>query len=1423
MSTTDKAYTEMKQLLEKDHESLLSELKDLACNCEITKRKDFENNLLRLAQEIADAKVRNAVYEVLVSLQAIWNQYHPEQKLQEKFQGAFSEGYYKEAEEYYKKLAKQGLDYIGTFEIGEGEIIPISTEEKDMLLQFNRKGLTFYTLQFEELKKLSMPGSLEIIDVYVPSEYRSTDCIEMESRKTSRLTRQMGILIEDKNGKKAIASIDVENIEIITEQFHGLEQHITYLNEELKDVYLLSCFQNHLLLVSENVIYYRKETGEWAKWYTTLNNIITAVESIGDGFWVGHSKGDVFILKNLQFVGNRSAFKGFSESIRNIRISGKCVLISTKNRLIIADNGANPVSESLETRCDIIQSTILNENLLLILHANGLLIARELIQQNISWQINLGNTYEILFTYKQYVYCGKRDGKAVLFDVPPFHTMAKALESKNIHVDSLSIDTDPNAPVKHISDFVGRRELLDDIRETGNAHFLLYGESRIGKTSLLNVLRDTLSDKARCCIIDMEQLLKDVATFEIFMLKFIEKCLSQYFIKLSNFPEKDSSINQTLRAMINKIKGTLNFCIIALDNFFESPDFDQKSKKAFRSFLRTLFIYPDVRLIFTCCSTKKDNIEKYIDRYIQIPDISSHRKVIPKNIFLFSEEEVKNTLRKKISLHQSVVDEVYQYTGRFPHLIRLYDRWKSGTYSIEEQSNIIAQTYSDKIFDYFRDLSLDGRLLIATCLYEKLVSEKISYTTFYEKFPFLNNSLPKDQLVAAITEINNYGTGLSARADKETFLISLSNNTQLFHEASKHISWIKDFKTMYEFTSAPTHERAYNVAHTFTRITQGSLEANKALMQIIEKNKDKFYVCKLTQQGLQALKMPLATFLIIPVNPWRKEIHSDAFQDLIIEFQESCRKAGEPKIFFTILFEIHGTPKEKIKKELEGMDRISVIDTKMMKDIIMADSPQEKATGYIFEQLSIRERSPYTTAGAVPDNLFFGRQMEIALIRGLPENIGIFGIRTIGKTSLLRKLHKTFKAQKVWKVYDMDCSRIESEEALLKNLSEKMEIPFNQISDLDKFRRYITNDAETGNHRYLFLLDEVDRLVDYDLRHDERIFNAFNRLTNETMKNNETAARFILFGFQQMFEQMKNPLSRLYNFMVFMPLKPLDIEGAMTLVTRPIENIRVRWDKNEDAQYLVDNCSRHPLLLQAACHALLTNLDDKKVKRDIIEKTDVDKALTSDEFREICMRFYHEHGEEMGNGEETKIVEKKKKFFKRIIHKDASQTPLMEAPKANEENSVQKRKEFLGDLHRITILATVRLLFEVKKESFSIIDIQSELKNYGIDVSPNMMRNILDQLCLSGNFRLQDESTIISTKELKTTGKITIDNIELTSTHPDSYYWGDDKAIPRFTYEFGVKIFPKLLVAHFGGLDQCKEERKKLVEKGAWKEWLRRY
>lgn len=1402
-------YDELKQIVEDTKfENLLEALKKRARNTNVKKRGEFENALLTLAQKSTDNGIRPVLYETMVSLESIWNTYLPKEYLQGKFWTAIKEEDIESAVLNYKELAKQGLDFIGIFPKKMGKLIPIVAGEEYRLLQYSKEELMFYDLRLEPLPKNFVPESLKIIDVLASSPFQSMESTGLS--ETKETNTEIWILFEEKDGKNSILSMNTKEVDALNADQNLIKQRAIVFDKKKSPARHLSYYKNHLLIVSKNTVYYYEQHGTWEKWYTSEHEI-TAYESTGKGFWVGHSNGDVIILKELDRVGVRDTFKQYSNAVESIRESEGFVLISDKKCLCIADFAGNLILRLKETDSEIIQSVIPDNKHVLIHLANGMLIARELKQGNICRQINLGDIYDILFTCRQYVYCGKKSGEIKLFEIPLFTPMVKALESKNIYVDSQSVETEPDAPVRYISEFIGRRELLNEIKSTGNTHFLLYGEPGIGKTSLLNVLRDSLSESAKCCFIDLEKLLKTVDSYPEFEKHFMEKCLGQHFMSVSELPKSEGY--QALRAMVKKIKGCRKFCVFCLDNFSAPGNFDEDDFDTFNTFLRSMLIHPEIRIIMACNSKRKTGVVNFFDNF---KDILNQRKLLYRQIPLFSEMEVKNALRKKVSLNQDIVNETYRYTGRFPHLVHLFDKWDVNRNSIEKQSKIIAKEFTGKIFEYFRDLSSDAYLLLATCLRYGQLSEKSSYTTFYENFPLLKISLPRPLLDQALREIENYGDGVCAGSDGESFHLFLKDETQLLHSASGHLSWLTDFSTLYKFTSLPDFKQAHNVAQTFTRVTGSELDSNASLTKYMERYKKIFYVNKLTEYGRQVLDMPLSTFIVIPLQPWMAHSHKNIFKDLYVSIQEFERLSGK---FYILFFEFHGIATETIKDDLIGLERISILDTSMMKRIIPDESPREKASDFIFNQLSIKERSPYTTSGAVPDELFYGREMEIQLIRGLPENIGIFGTRTIGKTSLLRRLNKDIKSQKKWKVYSMDCSRIESEELLLKNLAEKMGISFEAIPNMGEFRRYVTREAEISGKQYLFLLDEVDRLVQYDIENKEKIFNTFNRLCTEAMENDEYAARFILFGFQRMFEQMKNPGSRLYNFMVFLPLKPLDVTSALALVTQPIEKIRVRWKDKNDALYLVNSCSCHPRLLQAACHSLLTILDGKTEKKDIIEKFDVDQALTSDSFREMCMRFYQNPEVE----KEDKVLKNKKSERKKS---------LFFSPRAKDKPSTRPEKpkkgnDYWNDLHRITILSAIRLLFEEGKESFNITGIQRELKKYRVSVSPNVMRIILDHLCLSGNFNLKNESTLIARQDSDVQKKIEPVDISagekrLTVDKPDIYS-ADARTFPKFIYEFGVKIFPKLLVANFGGIDQCKDELRKLIEKREWEEWLRRY
>ncbi|MDQ1349701.1 MAG: hypothetical protein QG657_1, partial [Acidobacteriota bacterium] len=754
----------------------------------------------------------------------------------------------------------------------------------------------------------------------------------------------------------------------------------------------------------------------------------------------------------------------------------------------------------------------------------------------------------------------------------------------------------------------------------------------------------------------------------------------------------------------------------------------------------------------------------------------------------------------KYQLNEIQLRQIFRYSGGIPFHIRFYEKWISGESTIEEYSKSIAAKYSREIFEFFRDLNRDAYLFIVFALDQELIGGEISLKNFFKTYPLLNELLPKSQLTNVLVALKEYGNLFSVESDEENFSIKMQAEVLLFHEAIKNLPWIRVWAEMLKFSKVSSMENAEKAVSAYGELIGFKLESDDLTKKVSEQFRE-FYIARINADGRETLGMRLETFIVIPFKPWKTGKSSPEFLQFYISLQEEFRihlksiheGASIPK-FYLIFAEFHGGKKEFIKNELKDLERVPILDATMMKGIILSPSPLAASKDYIFKQLNISERSPYITAGAVQD-LFYGRNLEIALIRGLPENIGIFGTRTIGKTSLLLKLYREIKMNTNWKPYVIDCARIDSEESLLKNLAQKMQIDFSSISDIEKFREYILREAENHNAQYLFLLDEVDRLVKYDADHGQRIFNTFNQMCTESLASGGKAARFLLCGFYEMYKQMSDHESRLYNFMVFLPLKPLDKKSALTLVTKPMQDIYVHWENETDAHYLVERCSGHPLLLQTACQALLSTLDRKISSKDTIEKKDVDEALMAQEFRNICLRFYRPTSDEE--------VKKKKAWIK---HRETT----------------DMRQSLLEHIHRIILLSTAISRSKEKKESFTLAAIQADLKKYGITISPEDLRNTLDYLCLCGVFRLQNEPTLLTTHvdkvreamadELSKTKQENLHTFEITGIEEPDFYSHINGTFLSFSYEFAVQIFPDLLVADLGGLDKCEEELKNLIK-----------
>ncbi len=1383
----------VKELTENDStEKIVSSLLAFAKNIDIVQRAQFEKILLKLAQQEESQEKKQFIYEVLVSLQATFKKKPLKKELIKTFWNYFDEGKYQQAHLVLEELEQQTLDKNLEKITSLEYMIPVDTDSQHLIAHHLDQEIILLDENFEEFHTIKIPheGKIEYLYLYSNDE--------------------LWILLDNSDSNQSIVSYSLSNKAILNEPITvpaemGKADGITHSHD------FIVSYSEH------SIYYYDQKSNSWKKWYHT-DQTISSIQSIDNNLWVIIDETDLFIFALAGYEGVRERVT-LSEEIGKIK--GTCVHqryrgVFGRYHLLLYDRGSTSPFKYYNYQAKILHAAIIDDRIIATIHGNGVFEGRHITDESKLWEIDLGEPFQVIFKLANRIFLLYPQNKIIAFEIQNTKEMKKQLAKKHLETPKPKEDNLPGNPVKRLKSFMGREKILEEITEHPKIHMLIAGNPKVGKTSLLNIIPELLATTSRCCKIDIVELLDTKNNFTEFNKLFFEKCLDQHLLCLK---KEFLDGHQGLKLFIQRIKRDKRYCIFGFDNFVV-PEGDETYIDQMDTFFIELYSHRDIRLFFVCDKHHMNKVEDYLKNIRNRTTTKREFKKI--ELTSYPSDEEKSLLRSITGYRDQEISKLKNFSQGFPHLVHLLlhdNLWKD---EIESASQTIAQKHPDFIFEYFRDLDAETRLFLMFLFFNRLFEKKIDLKELYNDFPLIEKFFEPPKIEKMLRSIQEYDSSFAVNNFKKKnsdelqfFSLHMNPAPELFFLGARYSKEAHVVDEISHFMRTPNHERAQKILKAIHCLIDTEFESNEITKSLEEKYKDKFFIQRLTALGQQTLSMPLDMYMIITLKPWdktqsRKQLEN-LYQTLQTKISRTISAGKNPSLsqkFYTVLMIFHGSKADLIKKEIKGLNRVSIIDTQNMKEILLAPDHKGKTRETIFNQLSIEERSPYTTSGAVQD-LFYGRELEIALIRGLPENIGIFGTRTIGKTSLLLKLYRDLNSQGNCKVYLLDCARIDSEKTLLKNLAEKMRIPHNEIGNLDQFRKYVSDKAEKEEKQYIFLLDEVDRLVEYDLEHGEYIFKTFNKMCSETLESGRIAARFVLVGFQQMYKQMKNPGSRLYNFMLFLPLRALDKKSAIELVTKPMKKIHIKWqDEPNDTNYLVDNCSGHPLLLQQACHSLLAILDRKNENKWAIERNDIDGAFDSEPFQRLLMRFYH--------FPEKAINKKKLTLWQRLkiqkwnIH---ITRPFQEKLKTDERK-----------LHRLTVLCAVMLVYREKNDRhvFSLTELLEELAKHNIATSPDKMREILDFLCLRGVFRQIGEPSVIykadrehagqvetEFEKIKTQKKLQSDALRIDS--PEAFEQDDEMRF-KSRYEFGVKIFPQLLTRNLDSIENCRKEMDNLAE-----------
>lgn len=348
----------------------------------------------------------------------------------------------------------------------------------------------------------------------------------------------------------------------------------------------------------------------------------------------------------------------------------------------------------------------------------------------------------------------------------------------------------------------------------------------------------------------------------------------------------------------------------------------------------------------------------------------------------------------------------------------------------------------------------------------------------------------------------------------------------------------------------------------------------------------------------------------------------------------------------TILFYFQ---KNQMVEELVKKPYLNLIslDENDIKKILFSEMPGECFKRIILNRVSLSKISPYQTAGP-STTIFYGRSRIIdQMINSSNKSFTVIGARKIGKTSLLLKLKDNHPPDAI--CFFMDLQTVipgtknpyqQEDSRKSKAFMEKIRFArspyktvyknfvsetgrmfkkrfyqgiFPFLSDLSRLDKVIRKLPGKGK-RIIFIIDEMDDLIEFDRKNGWRLLRLFRRLSQAN------CCQFIFAGFNALYRYKRELENPLYNFCEEIRLEPLDKESAVDLITKPMEKIGIHYHNKSDTDTILDYTGCHPNLLQFFCQQLVEKIDrhDDIETRRIIFPHDI-KQLFDSAYEEYIM------------------------------------------------------------------------------------------------------------------------------------------------------------------------------------------------------------
>lgn len=260
---------------------------------------------------------------------------------------------------------------------------------------------------------------------------------------------------------------------------------------------------------------------------------------------------------------------------------------------------------------------------------------------------------------------------------------------------------------------------------------------------------------------------------------------------------------------------------------------------------------------------------------------------------------------------------------------------------------------------------------------------------------------------------------------------------------------------------------------------------------------------------------------------------------------------------------------------------VVVLDANALLDVAAHVRPRDALIASVLQQADLTKANPFTSTGATPPEMFFGREEEEASLLAILDSnsAALIGGRRIGKTSLLRHAVGAM-IDAGWNAQYADCQAVGDWADFVRHVRPRWDIDLPlefEPAHLHEMAQQLTVRAPG---KLVVLLDEVDNLLKWDESLSEgRVSEAFFRACRALSQ--EGIAQFVFSGERRIARKLWDAGSPHWNFCMPIVVRQLSRRAADLLVQIPLRALGVSLSPSTDVLDLAwARSDGHPQILQ---------------------------------------------------------------------------------------------------------------------------------------------------------------------------------------------------------------------------------------------------